>query len=65
LISTWFQRKGIAGGLHPGIGRNVEKTARETQVFEGWSQILIPRVAVEWKAPEIVERNCRNAEYEQ
>lgn len=67
LISTWFWRQGIAEGLHPGIGRNVEKAASEAQVFEGWSQILIPRVAVECKAPEIVEQNCcgNNAEYEQ
>jgi hypothetical protein len=62
-----FRRKGIAEGLHPGVGRNVKKTAVEAEVFQEGQKILIPRVAVEWKAPEIVEQNCRgnNVEYEQ
>src|SRR5262249_25651503 len=44
-----------------GVGRNVKKAAGKTKVFEEWPEILVPRVAVEWKAPEIVEQHrCGN-----
>src|SRR5262249_51969337 len=54
-----LQGKGVADRLHFCVRRNIEKTPCQPEVLEEWPEVLVPLVAVEWKAPEIVKQNCR------
>ena len=49
------QREGAAQGLHLCVGGNVEKTAGEPEILEKRPKIIIPRIAVERKIPELME----------
>src|SRR6266567_3245069 len=62
-----LQGKCVIQRLHLGLGRDVEKATGEPEVFQERPEILVPGVAIERKAPEIVEQygGGDHIEYEQ
>src|SRR5947208_2451763 len=52
-----LQGEGVAQRRHLGAASNVEKAARKPEILEERPEVLSPSVAIEWKAPEIVEQH--------
>src|SRR5215216_7106658 len=55
-----LQGQDVARPMKPCVSRNVEKASGKTKVLQEGPEILIPLIAVERKAPEIMEQNGRD-----